>query len=215
VLTDLVRHPAMHAGVSAIVLGALEALREAGAELVEVTGFPLTELLASLDTILRRELWAVHGARASLHPEHFGPDTLRLVLGTGDVTEDQYAAALAERDRLRTAIAPLYRDVDALLSPAAPFVAPVTTPPIDCREGELETLFTGPFNVTGDPAIVLPCGYADGLPVGLQLAAASGTDQELLRTAAAVEEMLGFVNPFVTPVVAVSRVSRSSGVRQR
>jgi aspartyl-tRNA(Asn)/glutamyl-tRNA(Gln) amidotransferase subunit A len=34
--------------------------------------------------------------------------------------EDQYAAALAERDRLRTAIAPLYRDVDALLSPGRP-----------------------------------------------------------------------------------------------
>jgi aspartyl-tRNA(Asn)/glutamyl-tRNA(Gln) amidotransferase subunit A len=79
----------------------------------------------------------------------------------------------------------------------------------------LETLFTGPFNVTGDPAIVLPCGYADGLPVGLQLAAAGGTNQELLRTAAAVEEMLGFINPFVTRVVAVSRVARSSGVRQR
>ncbi len=197
VLTDLVRHPAMHADVNAVVLSALDALGEAGAELVEISGFPLTELLAAFDTILRRELWAVHGERASLQPNHFGPETLRLVLATRDVTEDQYAAALAERDRLRAVIAPLYRDVDALLSPAAPFVAPVTTPPIDCPEGELETLFTGPFNVTGDPALVLPCGYADGLPVGLQLAAASGTDQELLRTAAAVEGMLGFVNPFV------------------
>ena len=183
--------------VGAVVRRALETLQEAGVELVEISGFPLTELLSAFDPILRRELWAIHGARASAQPGHFGPDTLRLVLASRDVTDAEYTAALADRDRLRTQVASLYYDVDALLSPAAPYVAPATTPPIDTEEGELETLFTGPFNVTGDPAIVLPCGYADGLPIGLQLAAACGADQELLRTAATVEAALGFVNPFM------------------
>jgi aspartyl-tRNA(Asn)/glutamyl-tRNA(Gln) amidotransferase subunit A len=59
---------------------------------------------------------------------------------------------------------------------------------------KLETLFTAPFNVTGDRGVVLPCGYSEGLPVGLQLAAAFGADQELLQTAAAVEATLNFVN---------------------
>jgi 2-dehydropantoate 2-reductase len=198
VLTDLVEHPAVQAGVGAVVRRALETLQEAGVELVEISRFPLTGLLSAFDPILRRELWAIHGARASAQPGHFGPDTLRLVLASRDVTDAEYTAALADRDRLRTQVAPLYYDVDALLSPAAPYVAPATTPPIDTEEGELETLFTGPFNVTGDPAVVLPCGYADGLPIGLQLAAAYGTDQELLRTAATVEAALGFVNPFMT-----------------
>jgi 2-dehydropantoate 2-reductase len=197
VLTDLVDHPAMAPGVGVVIQRALKTLGDNGVELVAISGFPLIGLLAAFEPILRRELWEVHGARASAEPGHFGTDTLRLVLATRGVTETQYAAALADRDRLRTEVAALYRDVDALLSPAAPYVAPATTPPIDTPEGELETLFTGPFNVTGDPAVVLPCGYSEGLPVGLQLAAASGADQELLQTAAAVEATLNFVNPFV------------------
>jgi Asp-tRNA(Asn)/Glu-tRNA(Gln) amidotransferase A subunit family amidase len=188
----------VEAGVRSAVLGALDVLQEAGVELVGISGFPLDELMAAFDPILRRELWVVHGARASAQPDHFGPDTLRLILASADVTEAQYTAALADRDRLRSKAAELYGGVDALLSPAAPYVAPVTTPPIDCQEGELETLFTGPFNVTGDPAVVLPCGYAGGLPVGLQLCAAYGADQELLRTAAAVEAVIGFVNPLLS-----------------
>lgn len=199
VLTDLIGHPAVAPGIKDAIQQALTALESAGFDLVEVPNFPLEELLAVFDPILRWELWSVHGAQASGQPQHFGAETLRLVLATSNVTQIEYTAALADRDSLRTRIGPLYRDVDALLSPVAPFVAPRTTPPIDTPDGELETLFTAPFNVTGDPAIVLPCGYSDGLPVGLQLAAAYGRDQELLRAAALVESALGFINPFAGP----------------
>ena len=80
-----------------------------------------------------------------------------------------------------------------LITPAAPFTAPATTPPVDTPEGELEGLFTGVFNVTGDPALVLPCGSdGDGLPIGIQLSAPRGADMPLLAAAALIEEALAF-----------------------
>jgi Asp-tRNA(Asn)/Glu-tRNA(Gln) amidotransferase A subunit family amidase len=64
---------------------------------------------------------------------------------------------------------------------------------VDTPEGELEGLFTAPFNVTGDPALVLPCGWdADGLPVGIQLSAPRGADMPLLAAAALIEQALAF-----------------------
>jgi aspartyl-tRNA(Asn)/glutamyl-tRNA(Gln) amidotransferase subunit A len=72
----------------------------------------------------------------------------------------------------------------------------VETPPIDTPEGEVEGIFTAPYNVSGQPALVLPCATtADGLPIALQLAAATGDDAGLLRAAAAVESALGGPRP--------------------
>jgi aspartyl-tRNA(Asn)/glutamyl-tRNA(Gln) amidotransferase subunit A len=81
--------------------------------------------------------------------------------------------------------------VDVLVGPAAPYAAPERTPPIDTPEGRIEGIFSAPYNVSGQPAIVVPCGLtAGGLPVGLQLAARHGDDAGLLRVAAAVEVAL-------------------------
>jgi Asp-tRNA(Asn)/Glu-tRNA(Gln) amidotransferase A subunit family amidase len=61
-------------------------------------------------------------------------------------------------------------------------------------------LFTRPYNVTGAPAIVLPCGWSEGLPVGLQLSAPVGQDSALLAAAAVVEAALAFTRPATTRV---------------
>jgi Asp-tRNA(Asn)/Glu-tRNA(Gln) amidotransferase A subunit family amidase len=127
------------------------------------------------------------------HPERYGPETLRLLQTASHTGEDAYRTALNRRDELRARAAEAYRGVDVLLTPAAPFTAPATTPPVDTPEGELEGLFTGVFNVTGDPAIVLPCGWdAGGLPVGIQLSAPRGADMPLLAAAGLIEEVLSF-----------------------
>jgi Asp-tRNA(Asn)/Glu-tRNA(Gln) amidotransferase A subunit family amidase len=60
-----------------------------------------------------------------------------------------------------------------------------------------EGRFTGPYNLSGHPALSLPVP-ADGLPVGLQLAGRAGGDWPLLRVAAAVERVLA--RPAPAPV---------------
>ena len=103
-----------------------------------------------------------------------------------------YEAALAERARLLPAADALLDGVDALLGPVVAFTSPVDTPVLASPDGEIEGLFTESADLTGQPAISLPCGHdADGLPVGLQLAGRRGGDADLLAVAAVVERALG------------------------
>jgi aspartyl-tRNA(Asn)/glutamyl-tRNA(Gln) amidotransferase subunit A len=137
------------------------------------------------------EAWEVHGPVMRERPEHFGEPTRRLFAAAGDVPASARTEALARRDALRPAVDALWDGVDVLVGPVVPYPAPELTPPIDTPAGEIEGIFTGPYNVTGQPAITVPCGTTSvGLPVGLQLAAPVGEDVLLLRLAAAVEAAL-------------------------
>ncbi len=182
-------HPDIRPGVAAALRAALARL--AGAfPVVDVDGSVLSEIAGSFGDIILFEAWQVHRAQVDSHPERYGPETLRLLRTASHVTEDAYHGAGRRRDDLLPRAAEVYRGVDVLVTPAAPFAAPVTTPPVDTPEGELEGLFTGVFNLTGDPALVLPCGWDDGLPVGIQLSAPRGADMALLAAASLIEPVL-------------------------
>lgn len=96
---------------------------------------------------------------------------------------------LFEAERLRSELAGLFEQHDFLLTPATaalPWPAADTHPPrIDGREvgPRGHAVFAGFVNAVGLPAIALPCGFAEGLPVGLQLVAREGGDDALLALA--------------------------------
>jgi 2-dehydropantoate 2-reductase len=161
------------------------------ADIIEVDGDAIDELRSTMEVIILYEAWGVHRDRVERDPGHYGPETLRLFLAGSKVTREAYDEAMETRARATTSMEALYEGLDALLMPAAPFVAPATTPPIDTPEGEVEGYFTGPFNLSGDPALVLPCGFGDeGLPIGLQLSAPRGHDMDLLAVARVIEGIL-------------------------
>ncbi|MBV9094752.1 MAG: hypothetical protein JO132_12900 [Streptosporangiaceae bacterium] len=184
-------HPRIRPGVAAVLRAALGRLGQEFS-VTDVDGSVLTEAAATFGDIFSWEAWQVHRAQAERHPERYGPETLRLLRTASAVREDAYLAARRRRDDLLPRAAELYRGADVLITPAAPFTAPVTTPPVDTPEGELEGLFTAAFNLTGDPALVLPCGWDDGLPVGIQLSAPRGADMALLAAASLIEAALAF-----------------------
>ncbi len=191
ILEDHVAHPAVSAEVAAPMGSALDALRAAGAEILGVDGSSFLRLLDLFEPILLWEAWQVHGERVRRDPDHYGPETLRLLRSAASVDRAAYREALRRRAELLPATAAAYEGVDALVSPAVPYVAPPTTPPIDTPEGTQEGIFTGPYNLTGAPALVLPCGLSEGrLPVGIQLSAPLGADMDLLAAAATVEGVL-------------------------
>ncbi|HEX9700939.1 MAG TPA: amidase family protein, partial [Acidobacteriota bacterium] len=62
--------------------------------------------------------------------------------------------------------------------------------PLDVRAAM--TLFTRPFNLTGLPALSLPCGFAGGLPIGLQVVGRPFEESTVLRVAHAYEDAAGW-----------------------
>jgi 2-dehydropantoate 2-reductase len=192
--------PNIRPGVAAALRDAIERLGRAF-PVVDVDGSALTEIAATFDDILLWEAWQVHRGQVASHPERYGPETLRLLRTAATVDEAAYQAACRRRGDLLPRAAEVYRDADVLLTPAAPFTAPATTPPVDTPEGALEGLFTAVFNVTGDPALVLPCGWDDGLPVAVQLSAPRGADMKLLAAASLIEDALAFERPDPAPRV--------------
>lgn len=100
---------------------------------------------------------------------------------------------LYEGERLRTALSALFDRYDFLLTPAAaalPWPAGETHPTlIDGRAvgPRGHAVFAGFANAVGLPAIAVPCGFAGGLPVGMQLVAREGADDGLLALARSFE----------------------------
>jgi len=87
-------------------------------------------------------------------------------------------------------MAELFDEIDLLVTPTLPFVAPLAGQ--DERELRAKlTLLTWPFNVIGAPALALPCGLAeDGLPASVQIVGRPGEDSLVLSAGALLEEAL-------------------------
>ncbi|MCU1402811.1 MAG: hypothetical protein JWM70_1135 [Microbacteriaceae bacterium] len=191
VLVGQLADPRLDPELAAIVSSAVDTLR-ASVTIVEVDSTALDAVNAWMGDIISYEAWQIHGAAMTDRPDHFGAPTSRRFRSAGTITGTEYEAALSARGSLLPAALALLDGVDVLVGPAGPYVAPAVSPPGDTPEGAIEGIFTQPYNMTGQPAIVLPCGTtADGLPVGLQLAAAVGADDLLLAAASVVERIIG------------------------
>ena len=108
----------------------------------------------------------------------------------------EYIAAIEDLQAWSRRVAPWWVDHDLLVVPTSPDppvrlgeLAPTNPDPdVGVRMGRLST-FTAPFDVTGQPAISLPLHWnGEGLPIGVQLVAAYGREDLLLRVAAQLEQ---------------------------
>ncbi len=180
------------AGVREAVSAALDRLGRGGATLVPVSVPEIDAVNGALVTILKPEAALAHESLVSARPDGYAPGTRAQLEAGRRVSGIDYVRAQRFRARLTRAVEALFEDVDLLLSPAMGFVAPAEDPVIQGGDGDGEMLSSGLANVTGHPAISLPCGFSDGLPVGLQLIGPGGRDADLLSGAAAVEAGLAF-----------------------
>ena len=189
-LTAELADPAVEPGTRAVVEAAVERLTTAGVPVLDVDVSPLRALHAVFEPILLFEAWRELGPLAA-DPDWFGPDTDRLLRLGSQLTAEDHADALGRRAELLAAADALLDGVDVLLGPAVAFTAPTTTPVVDSDAGAVEGLFSIGANLTGWPALVLPAGTDEGMPVGLQLMGRRGRDADLLAVAATVERVLG------------------------
>jgi aspartyl-tRNA(Asn)/glutamyl-tRNA(Gln) amidotransferase subunit A len=180
--------------IRAVFGGALEALRARGA-IIAATEIPSAALGPSVYLGIQLvEATAYHARTLEKHPEAYSPAVrLRLELGRYVLAED-HVRALAGQRWLRREVDTALEGFDALALPALP----IPPPPVGAafvtigdRSEPVRSLMlrqTQLFNLTGHPAIVLPCGTtAAGLPCSLQLVGARGRTADLIAVAAACE----------------------------
>jgi aspartyl-tRNA(Asn)/glutamyl-tRNA(Gln) amidotransferase subunit A len=123
----------------------------------------------------------------------FGPEVKRrIILGTYALSSGYYDAYYGQAQKVRTLITrdftTAWDDVDVLVSPTTPTVAfPLGARVDDPMAMYAADLCTLPASLAGVPAISVPCGLAEGLPVGLQVMAPALADDRCYRVAAALE----------------------------
>ena len=126
----------------------------------------------------------------------FGPEVKRrIILGTYALSAGYYEAYYGQAQKVRTLIArdftAAFADVDVLVSPVTPTVAfPLGTRVDDPLAMYAADLCTLPASLAGLPAISVPCGLSEGLPVGLQIMAPALADDRCYTVGAAVEAAL-------------------------
>jgi aspartyl-tRNA(Asn)/glutamyl-tRNA(Gln) amidotransferase subunit A len=171
---------------------ALETLEELGATLVEIDGNPFSLARKANQTILVCEAYAYHEKRLQEAPEKFGSSVRRRMLEGAFLSAADYIAAQRVRSVLNAQICQSFSRVDVLAMPSAPR-PPDSFEGMDPNEQNLRPSFTNPFNLTGLPAISVPCGFTDGnLPAGLQFVAPPFEEATAFRVAYAYEQATGW-----------------------
>jgi aspartyl-tRNA(Asn)/glutamyl-tRNA(Gln) amidotransferase subunit A len=186
----------LDAQVASSFESACDRLRAAGAHIDTVQIPHASDIAPIYLHIVLAEAAAYHAKTLETRPDGYTANVrLRLEMGRYILAED-YVRALSGRDVLRGDVNAALAGRDALLLPALAIPAPkigADTVRVGTSEEPVRNVtlrLTQPFNLSGHPAISLPCGHTtDGLPVGLQLVGRGGT-HELLAVASVVERYL-------------------------
>jgi aspartyl-tRNA(Asn)/glutamyl-tRNA(Gln) amidotransferase subunit A len=141
-------------------------------------------------TVFMREVADVHRELYAEHADLYGANVAAKLETCLAVADGEYEAGVRARETYREQMEELFDEVDLLVTPTLPFVAPLAGQDERDLRGRL-TLLTWPFNVLGAPALALPCGAAeDGLPASVQIAGRPGDDALVLATGSLLERAL-------------------------
>jgi aspartyl-tRNA(Asn)/glutamyl-tRNA(Gln) amidotransferase subunit A len=183
------------APVRTVFEAALNVLTHLGAEVIEVSIPRASQGLDAALTILKAESAAYHAEWLRARPEDYDPSVLARLQGGVSVTGIDYANAQRLRRELTRDFELLFEEVDLFATPMCGTTAPKVGQKHVVSEGQEIPVLTAMtrlsrvFNLTGLPAISLPCGFDhQGLPVGLQLAGPRWDELAVLRAAHAYEQ---------------------------
>ena len=175
--------------IAGAVEKAIQVFRDLGADIRDEM-----QLEVSTDrTLSSAESWAYHEPFVARSLELYQPATLERIKSGEKISPEDVLRARQELHASRLAIGKTFEEVDVLLTPTVPIppprIADLQKNPGNLRPAELIMLRnTRPFNVWGIPAISVPCGFTeDGMPIGLQLAAAAWKEDAVLRVGHAYE----------------------------
>jgi aspartyl-tRNA(Asn)/glutamyl-tRNA(Gln) amidotransferase subunit A len=178
-------------GVDAEVEKALEqaltTLRGLGATVTDVE-IPSIGASWAFLAILMAEAFAYHERDLRTHPERYGDVLRERLLAGGLILGSEYVQAQRLRSRLQAEMLDVLGRVDVLATPTTPKPAPTFAAVWDPSFGFPKSNMA-PFNMTGLPALALPCGVSsEGLPLSLQIAGRPFDEATVLRVGHAYEQ---------------------------
>lgn len=179
--------------VERLVREAVSVLEGLGASVEEVSLPHVQHAQVAGNVIMSSEAAAWHQAWLRERPSDYGADVLARMRGGLLVRAVEYLAAQQMRALIQQDFAAAFQHVDVVVGPTVPIVAPPigrtfeAGGPLNVAPRSIANRATVPCNLTGMPAISVPCGFSDGLPVGLQIMGRAFAEQVVLRVAAAYE----------------------------
>lgn len=182
--TDAPADADCHAAMEA----SLDVLRDLGAEVVDAPALsPMQDYLAAAFLISRSEAFSIHEQVLQATPELYGEFARARMMVGALVTAADYMQAQRRRRELCVELGGVLRGVDLLVMPTTPTAAP--------KIGGYgkhfnfdRPLYTGPFNLTGNPALSVCNGFsAAGLPFGLQIIGRPFDEATVMRAGDAYE----------------------------
>jgi len=177
-------------------------LRQAGAQLKPVV-MPSMEYTRTVSlTVQMPEALSYHNRYLEQRGDLYSQD-FRAGLALGQcLLAEQYIRARRFIETYRNTLDRVFTGVDVILTPATPVIAPkigVVEGTVDGHSepaGNAITRYTSFFNMTGHPAITLPCGmHSEGLPIGAQLVGKHFADETLIDIAQQIESGYDFELP--------------------
>ena len=174
--------------IDRLVRAAVDVLASLGAEIVELS-LPGSEQAYEICTLMiRADALALHRERLDENPELFG-DEVRERLRLGESIQGWEYARMVERmhEWRRDVRVRFAGEVDLVVTPSANAVAPLIASSEMIATTAQLTRFTYPWSLAHMPAISIPCGFADDLPVGVQLGADLHREDLLVRAGVAYQ----------------------------
>jgi aspartyl-tRNA(Asn)/glutamyl-tRNA(Gln) amidotransferase subunit A len=186
-------------GIAGLVLGAVAVLESLGVAVEEVDVPGLELAAATAYTIIAAEASVYHSRWWPERADDYGADVRVKLEAAARLSTGDYVQAHRVRAKVAEALTDAFENIDVIVTPTAPL-----TPQLVGQQevtfagqrrpatgGGIFTRFTTPFNLSGGPAISIPCGLTpEGMPAGLQIASAPGRDELVLRLAAAYEQLI-------------------------
>jgi aspartyl-tRNA(Asn)/glutamyl-tRNA(Gln) amidotransferase subunit A len=186
--------PGVDAQVIRAAERALETLAELGAEIREVEIPHIKYAQMANQVITLSEAFSFHETNLKTRRQDYGNMVRNRFMLGGLLSASDYNQALRMRRVIKDEMAAALRQADVLVTPTYAS----TAPRIEGYAGSTtltQPSFTGPFNVSGLPAVSVPCGLSDdGLPMGLQVVGRPFDESMVLRVAYGYEQTARFID---------------------
>jgi aspartyl-tRNA(Asn)/glutamyl-tRNA(Gln) amidotransferase subunit A len=179
--------------VERVVREAIDSFERLGATLQEVALPHARDAQVAGNVIMSSEAAAWHSTWLRERADAYGADVLQRIRGGLLVRATEYLHSQQMRSLVQQDFAQAFASVDVVVGPTVPIIAPrightfEPTGELGLAPRAIANRTTVPCNLTGMPAISVPCGFSEGMPVGLQIMGPAFAEARVLQVGAAYE----------------------------